>query len=139
MNRPSKTQIFSACGARLPRASFSFVRPRSRRWRWWFESKIFTAATRANTGWMTYYTTLPVGGWGSPAGCFSPGGVSPRGVWGLLPLRFLCRALQLAIMDVSHTAPSDGSAPDDFVTQGRASRSKRGGSAPAAGAAPSTW
>ena len=54
-----------------------------------------------------------------------------RGVWGLLPLQSLCRALQLAIMDVSHTAPSGGSAPDDFVTQGRASRSKRGGSAPA--------
>jgi len=32
-------------------------------------------------------------------------------------------------MDVSHTAPSGGSAPDDFVTQGHASRSKRGGSA----------
>jgi len=27
----------------------------------------------------------PVGGWGSPAGCFPPCGVSPRGVWGLPP------------------------------------------------------
>jgi len=34
-----------------------------------------------------------VGGWGSPVvGCFPPCGVSPRGVWGLCPLRFLCRA-----------------------------------------------
>jgi len=39
-------------------------------------------------------------------------------------------------MDVSHTAPSGGSAPDDFITQGRASRSKRGGSAPAGAALP---
>jgi len=39
-------------------------------------------------------------------------------------------------MDVSHTAPSGGSAPDDFVTQGRASRSKRGGSTPAGAALP---
>jgi len=39
-------------------------------------------------------------------------------------------------MDVSHTAPSGGSAPDDFFMQGRASRSKRGGSAPAGAALP---
>jgi len=42
------------------------------------------------TCYIVYYTT--VGGWGSPAGCFPPCGVSPRDVWGLLPLRFLCRA-----------------------------------------------
>ena len=54
-----------------------------------------------------------------------------------MPLRFLCRALQLAIMDVLHTAPSGGSAPDDFVTQGRPSHnSKRGGSAPAGATLP---
>ena len=35
---------------------------------------------------------------GSPVGGFPPCGVSPRGVWGLPPLRFLCRALLLAFM-----------------------------------------
>ena len=39
-----------------------------------------------------FWMFCSVGGRGSPAGCFPPCGVSPRGVWGLLPLRFLCRA-----------------------------------------------
>jgi len=45
--------------------------------------------------------THHVGGWGSPVGCFPPCGVSPRGVWGLCPLRFLCRAWLLPFCDVS--------------------------------------
>ena len=44
---------------------------------------------------------VPVGGWGSPVGCFPPGGVFPCGVWGLPPSgSFVARCCLLSCLCV---------------------------------------
>jgi len=79
-------------------------------------------------------TTLPVGGWGSPVCCFPPCGVSPRGVWGLCPLRSSDDAFSM--MMSPRAEPTSGCSEPDSSWQSAAARPGTTLSVPAPGRPP---